>query len=144
MKNFRQFFEQSEEEKDIQETIAKLPRSHQTLIKDFKLKFQGGNTLKKDDEHIGYMDSKTGEMVVASPWKYSREFTFLHEVGHVVYDHLNESMKKKWKQLVAQVQTPYKGSPEETFCMFYAQTYVKHKLLGFAIPQFVNFIKLLT
>lgn len=147
MKNFRQFFEEeeaSEEEKNLQQTLAKLPKSHQELMQDCKIKFQGGNTLTKDDDHIGYIDSKTGHIVVAAPWNYSREFTFLHEVGHRVFDHVNDAIKHQWIELVKNTQTKYKGNPEETFCMFYAQTYAKHKLIAFAVPEFINFIKRLT
>lgn len=143
MGSFKQFYEaKKEEEKDVEETLAQLPLAHQQLLKDCKFKFHNGNTLKNDDEHIGYMDSKTGEICVAAPWKWSKEFTFLHEVGHKVFDHLPDTFKNRWANLAKTVESKFKDhDPEELFCMIYAQSYVKHKMKEFNLPTLVNFVR---
>lgn len=43
-KNF--FFKESEEKKDIEKTISKIPLNHQKLLKNFKITLQPNNTLK--------------------------------------------------------------------------------------------------
>ncbi len=139
---FRQFFESSEEEDNLKATLAQLPTSHRDLIKDCSLKLHNGNTLDKDDQHIGYMDAKKKEIAVAAPWHYGREFTFLHEIGHRVYDTLPKEFKDKWEHLVKKTDHKFKEhNIEELFCMIYAQAYAKHKLKEFEIPVLVKYVK---
>lgn len=128
MSTFREFLEnsQEEEDKDILHTLSKIPDSHAALVKGYKFKFQGGNTLDGDNEHIGYVQTNPKEIVVAAPWNYSREFTLLHEIGHQVYDRLPDSLKHQWKVIVLHTKNRQKQSPEELFCMAYAAFYCKN------------------
>ena len=140
--NFKTFFESSEEEDNLKETLARLPTSHRKLVKNFSIKLHGGNTLNNDDQHIGYMSKDKEEIAVAAPWNYGREFALLHEVGHRVYDTLPPQFKAKWDHLVKNTVHKFKDhSTEEFFCMMYAQAYSKHQLKEFNIPLLVQFIK---
>lgn len=153
MTSFRDYLE-SEEKDNVRAMIAKLPKRHQKLLKGFKFKYEGGNTLKGDDQHIGviYQDKIT----VAAPWKYSREFTTLHEIAHLVYEHLmTPALKKEWAGLVKKnkpgqmKKIKNKGkSPaavdqnaEEIFCMIYAQLYADTGVLKFENPEWLAFVK---
>jgi hypothetical protein len=144
MTSFREFLfeqEQTEEEKDIQRTISKLPPSHRRLIKGYTFKFHSGNTLDGDDEHIGYMDAKPKVIAVASPWNYGREFTILHEIGHRVWDHLvNDDQKKLWIKIVKNTKNKQKQSADELFCMAYANHYAKNKIVIHDHPEWNQFI----
>jgi hypothetical protein len=124
---FRQFLE-SEEQKNIKTTLNKLPKAHKALVKGYKYSFQGGNTMKGDDEHIGEVDPNTKKIVVAAPWNYGREFTILHEIGHMVYETLTPKQKKQWAKITKNTEKKQKQTPEELFCMAYANTYAKHKI----------------
>src|SRR3990170_4679864 len=108
--NFKQFFEASlvfeaslgnEEEKNIKTTLKKIPKKHQALLKGFKFKFLNGNTLKSDKNHVGYMMNNPKEIAVASPWNYPREFTFLHEIAHLIWEKfVDKDKRKEWKKIV--------------------------------------------
>lgn len=159
MMRFSKFIEQSEdmtdETKDIQTTLAKLPPSHASLVNGYHWKFHPGNTLIGDDEHVGYVDDRTKEIAVASPWNYGREFTVLHEVAHKVWERFiatNPQLFKMWHEIVRrensqQAQQPEKPSsealrqsPEEIFCMVYANYYTKHKVVTYHKKAFMEFI----
>lgn len=140
MLTFRQFLE-TEEEQDIRHTLAKLPPSHAALVKGFDFGFQGGNTLKGDDENIGYMDPENKKVVVAAPWNYGREFTLLHEVGHRVYERLSDDLKHRWAVIVHNTKNKQKQSPEELFCMAYANHYAKNKIVIHDHPEWHRFIE---
>lgn len=123
MVTFREFLEnedKSEEEKNIRDTLNKLPPSHQSLVKGYSFKFSSGNTLKGDDQHIGYMDKGPKEIEVAAPWNYGREFTFLHEIAHRVWEKLPDQIKHHWSK-IAKASSPHEQ--EENFCMAYAAAY---------------------
>lgn len=142
--SFKLFIEQ-EEDKDILKTLNKIPSDHSDLIKGYHVKLVAGNTLDNDDEHIGYMDKNPKEIVVASPWNYGREFTLLHELGHRVYETLDNKIKQEWSKIVKQVKSnePSKElnqSEEELFCMIYAQHFTDTKLKKFDFPKLLNFI----
>lgn len=155
MLSFKKFFEQSEEDKDILNTLNKLPRSHAALVKGYRFKFQDGNTLQGDKENIGYVDPKRKEIVVAAPWNYGREFTVLHEIGHQIYDRLPRELRKKWEMIVQQTKdrqkqlAGYKGqstdaidqAPDELFCMAYAQYYSGSGLLKYDNNIWSQFIE---
>lgn len=143
MATFKEFVN-SEEEKDIQKTIQKLPPSHAALVQGFRWQLQGGNTLSGDNQHVGYMDKGEKEIAVAAPWFYPREFTLLHEIAHLVWERLPEQIKAQWAQLVNNTKREkdaQKQSAEELFSMAYATTYVKHPPTTFAFPKWMQFIK---
>lgn len=137
-------FIEQEEDKDILKTLSNLPSDHSDLIKGYRVKLVSGNTLDNDDEHIGYMDKSPKEIVVASPWNYGREFTLLHEIGHRVWENLDNSQRQEWGKLVKQNKDSSKEfdqSEEELFCMIYAQHFTATKLKKFDFPKLLNFIQ---
>lgn len=142
---FKSFVEQSmgdEEQKDILATLQKLPSSHSALVKGFRWKLQGGNTLQGDDQHVGYMDDGEREIAVAAPWRYSREMCALHEVAHRVWEHLPPGLRQQWLQIVAQTKDrPNQQEPEELFAMAYASAYAKHPPITYYKPEWIKFIK---
>lgn len=153
---FKEFFQQqdnmTEEKEDIKKTLAKIPPSHAALVKDFKWKFHGGNTLNGDDEHVGYMDADSKEIAVAAPWNFSREFAILHEIAHKVWENLPRKEQQKWAELVnknapqqaksnPQAKDSLKQPPEEIFCHSYANFYSKHKNATYNNPEWMNFMK---
>ena len=92
MKTFKKFFE-AEEKENVKELILMLPIRHRKLLNRFKFTYTPNNTLAGDREHIGYIHRKS--IVVAAPWNYSRKFTTLHEIAHLVWEHLISKEKKK-------------------------------------------------
>jgi hypothetical protein len=148
MKTFKEFFQQNdnmiEEKGDIKKTLSKLPSSHSQLVKGFKWKFHGGNTLNNDDKHVGYIDDSSKEIAVAAPWNYGREFTILHEVGHKVWENFVKpypELVEKWTNIVKRTRNKQKQSPEELFCHAYANFYVKNKIVIHDHPEWRDFIK---
>ena len=153
--NFSQFLlEAEEEEKNIQAMLKKLPKKHAALMKGFKFRYVPGNTLKGDDEHIGLIKGKT--VTVAGPWNYGREFTTLHEIGHMVFEKLvTPSIKKAWESLLKKTKSSLvkelkskqiktdalNQEAEELFCMAYAATYAKHPSIIYHHKAWVDFIK---
>lgn len=141
MRSFIQFVEQkSEEEKNLQNTIAKLPKKYQKLLKSFNIKLTCKNTLNGDEDHIGVIHKF--DIEVAAPWNYGREFTFLHEIAHLIWEKsITNEQKKEWKNLARL----YKGKPkmdeEELFCMFFASNYANHRIETYNNPKLINFIK---
>lgn len=143
MLSFKTFLknEGEEEDQDILKTLSKIPPSHAALVKGYTFKFQGGNTLDDDDDHIGYVQEDPKEIVVAAPWNYGREFTMLHEVGHRVYERLNDGLKNRWAMIVDHTKNRQKQSPEELFCMAYANHYCKNKVVIHDHPAWHHFIE---
>ena len=141
MRSFIQFVEQkSEEEKNLQATIGKLPKRHKELLRNFTIKLTCKITLNGDKNHIGFINKF--DIEVAAPWNYGREFTFLHEAGHLIWEKIiTNKQKNEWKRLAHL----YKGKPkmnlEELFCMHYASAYAKHHIETYNNPKLVNFIK---
>ncbi len=141
MKGFIEFIEQkSEERKNLDSVISQLPKKHQNLLHHFDITYTCKNTLDGDKEHIGMIHKFDVE--VAAPWRYSREFTTLHEIAHLVWEKLlSDKDKKEWKK-IAKV---YKGEPkmneEELFCMVYGAAYSTHPPVTYNIPKLVNFVK---
>lgn len=140
MKTFKNFLTESEEKDNVKELIAKLPKKHQQLIKGYKFHYTSGNTLPGDDGHVGvvYKDKIT----VAAPWNYGRAFVTLHEIAHVVYEHLmTPELKKEWKNVVKKHPNPQEKNAEENFAMAYACFYSKHKVETYHKPAWMEFIK---
>lgn len=141
MTTFKQFMEKTEEEdKNILQTLSKLPPSHAALVKGYTFKFTGGNTLDGDSEHIGYVQEDPKVIVVAAPWNYGREFTVLHEIGHRVYDRISDQLKHQWATIVQRTPNRQTQSPEELFCMAYACCYAKNKITIHDHPEWHKFI----
>ncbi len=148
---FKEFMQQDdagEEKEDIQKTLNNLPPSHAALVKGFKWKFQAGNTLNGDDNHVGYMDDGNKEIAVAAPWNYPRQICLLHELGHKVWQTLTPELKQQWAHIAKQLTPRQKQEqdpsinqePEEMFSMAYGQRYAKTKLVKFDNPLWMQFI----
>lgn len=140
MSEFKLFLE-SEEEKNVKSTLLKLPKKHQNLINGYKIKFTPGNTLKGDSQHIGYIHKD--KVVVAAPWKYGREFTFLHEIAHLVYEKLfTPELKKEWEKVAKKNPQQNQDNAEENFAMAYAGYYMgEHSPKLHSHPEWDSFIK---
>ena len=144
MGSFRKFMhdEMDAEKADIARTLEKIPDSHAALVRGYRWKFHAGNTLNGDEEHVGYMDDHSKEIAVSSPWNYGREFTVLHEIAHRVWEKLVPmEMKKMWHKIVAATPEKQDQSPEELFCMAYANRYAKNKIVIHDHPQWHEFIE---
>jgi hypothetical protein len=142
--NFRQFLiETSQTEKDIHETLRKLPKSHQKLIHGYKFNFQPGNTLKGDNSHVGVIDGSKKSVIISSPWNFPREWVFLHELAHLIWMDLSKEKRKEWEEICRQTKLKKgeKDIPEELFCHSYSSTYCTNKVTKYNYPKWENFIK---
>lgn len=140
---FKQFLLEAEsQQKDIEKTLARLPKEHKKLLHGYKFKFQGNNNLKNDEDHIGYVDEEKKVIMVAAPWRYPREFTLLHEVGHLVWKYLvTPDMKKEWSKILKNTKNRQHQNDEEMWCQGYANTYSKNKIEIHNHPEWEKFIK---
>lgn len=126
MKSFKIYLEKKEEEEfnNVNDLLSSLPLNHKKLLNGFEFIYTPNNTLKNDKNHIGYIHKK--RIVVSAPWNYSRKFTTLHEIAHLVWEHLiKKDEKNKWKKIVKRTKNKQKQNPEELFCMAYACYYSK-------------------
>lgn len=150
MNGFKMFWE-SEEQKNVETMISKLPKSHQKLLNGYKFTFTPGNTLKGDKEHIGYIHND--KIVVAAPWHYSREMVVLHEIAHLCFEKLlTPKLKKEWSDLIKNTKSDHiksqdkqnksalKQDDEEIFAMTYAATYAKHAPTTYLNKEWQDFI----
>ena len=144
--NFKIYFEESDNN-DLKKLLSKIPKSHKNLVKDFKFTYTKNNTLNGDKKHIGviYKD----KIEIAAPWNYSREFTTLHEIAHMVWAYkMSSKLKNEWKKISKKTLKDNKNinekDPEELFCMAYAQYYAKNKITKFDHPEWEKFIKQLS
>jgi hypothetical protein len=144
---FKRFITESRgAEKDARSTLRRIPKAHSSLVRDYKFVFQPENTLKGDDKHVGLIDEKNKTITVAAPWNFSREYTFLHEVGHAVWKYaMSEGQREEWKKLLRPIKRENKKdlnqNDEEIFCMAYAQAYAKNKLEKYDHEELVNFVR---
>ena len=140
--NFKTFLE-SEYNKEVKETLQKVPKKHQALVKGYKYKFQPGNTLKNDGEHIGFVDEENKVITIAAPWNYGREYTFLHEMGHLVWKYfMDKGLKKKWQKVLKNTKEEKQNQgDEELFCMAYANHFAKNKISIHSHDEWDKFIK---
>lgn len=146
MMSFKKFFQNDadEEKRDIAKLLAKIPPQHAALVQGYRWRFQGGNTLSGDDQHVGYMDSQEKEICVAAPWHYARDFTVLHEIAHRVWEQFvqpNPQLVQQWKQIVANTKNRQEQPPEELFSMAYAATFAKNPPAIHLHKEWVDFIK---
>jgi hypothetical protein len=142
MKSFKIFLENFEQ--DTKTALKKLPKPHQKLVKDYKFKAEDGCTLKHYPDSIGLISLNGKEKIikVAAPWHYGREFAFLHEIGHLVWQNLlSKEQKEKWKTIANNTKNKLDQNTEELFCHAYAATYSKHPPTIHSHPSWVNFIK---
>lgn len=146
--NFKTYLEQKEieEEKNVKKMLSSLPKKHKKLLNGYKFTFTPGNVLNGDNQHIGYIHNN--KIVVAAPWNYSRGFTTLHEIAHLVWDHLmTPELKKEWTNLLKKAKKEMKKSDslnqndEEIFCMAYATAYTKHPPITYMNEKLQDFIK---
>lgn len=139
--DFKDFLIESED-KDLKTTLAKLPKKHQKLLKGYEFKFQSGNSLTGDNGHVGVIDDHKKTITVAAPWFYPREFTVLHEVGHLVWKHcMDKNMKMQWSKIVKSTKNKQKDNDEELFCHAYAATYSKNSPDIHDHEKWTNFIR---
>lgn len=143
MEGFKKFFEQTkEQEANIQATLKKLPTSHRALVGEYKIKWHGDNTLQGDDGHIGIVNPNNKTITIAAPWNYGREFTFLHEIGHKVFERfMTKEMFAEWKKIIAKTKDKMKQNAEELFCMAYANHFAKNKIVIHNHPEWDDYIK---
>lgn len=140
--NFKKFFENSE---DIKETLSFLPKKHLKFLQDLELKYTCNNTLDSSKKHVGILKDK--KITVSAPWHYSRQFTTLHEIAHIVWcKALSEDQRKAWNKIFHDEKSrmrhsSVKQSAEEIFCMCYANYYSRHKLMTFKNSKWDKFIK---
>lgn len=144
MTGFKQFLSESIEQ-EVKETLDKLPKSHKSLVNGYKYRFQNGSTLRGEKDAVGMIhinNDKKKEIHVASPWRYSRGFTMLHEIGHLVWENkMTQKLKNKWKIIVKNTKNKAKQSAEELFCMAYACHYMKdHCVRIHDHPEWHDFI----
>lgn len=139
---FKTFLTESEENTDVQSTLRKIPESHRKLVAGYQFKFQPGNTLKHDKKSIGEIDEEKKIITVCAPWNYGRQFTFLHEIGHLVWKYImDEELRAKWKKAYNAVKHKQSQGMEEIFCMSYANYYAKNKVEIHNHKEWLNFIK---
>lgn len=146
MTGFKNFMIETSVQTEVKETIKKLPKKHQDLVKGYKFKFEAGCTLKGSEDNIGMIhlnDDKKKEIHVAAPWNFSRAFTFLHEIGHLVWGNLmNHKLKAEWSQIVKKTKNKANQSTEELFCHAYACHYTGEKCVRIHDhPEWHEFIK---
>lgn len=131
-------------ESDVKKTLKKIPQKHKSLLKQYKLDFQDGSTLKGDGDHVGSLDMHNKKIAIAAPWNYGREWTILHEIGHLVYDEFvakDKKLKNKWKEIVKRTEGKAKQNAEELFCHAYANTYSQNKIEKHNHAEWDKFIK---
>jgi cytochrome b involved in lipid metabolism len=143
MNGFKLFFEQTkEQEKNIKKTLAKLPKKFSALIKDYKLKWHNDNTLSGDDEHIGLINPIRKTITLAAPWNYGREYTFLHEIGHKVFENfMTDELMKEWKEVLKKTKHKLNQNPEELWCMAFANQFAENKIVVHTHPEWEAYMK---
>ncbi len=143
METFKEFYRQSEEQKaNIKATLDKLPESHRKLIDGYKIKWHHDNTLQGDDGHVGIVNPNKKTITIAAPWNYGREFTFLHEIGHKVFEaFMTDKLLDEWKKVVTKHKDRMKQNLEELWCMNYANYFVKNKIVAHTHPEWEAYMK---
>ena len=145
MHGFRIYLEGREEDVNLQDTLRRLPAAHRAMALRYRYRLQPGNTLRGDDDNVGELDPRNKVVTVAGPWRYGREFTVLHEIGHLVWERLRPEQKKHWQALAApHLKKLGQNSAEEAFAMLYAQAYAANKLVRYDVRDLVAFVKRLT
>jgi hypothetical protein len=143
MKGFKDFIHEDEA---VKSALKKLPKHHQKLLNGFEFRFQGGNTLKGDDGHIGSVVVNPKKIItIAAPWRYSREFTLFHEVGHLVWTMFVKGtpLVEEWSEIVKKNPDRKKSeNDEENFCHSYAAHFAdEHAPEMHSNPDWAKFIE---
>lgn len=130
---------------DLADSLKKLPKSHQLLVKEYKFKDYPENTIKGDKKSCGLIDEKNKTITIAAPWVFSREHTLLHEVAHLVWKYIDFD-KKEWSNLVKSIKKNNKDpfldqSDEEIFCMVYSSAYCEQPINSFNHEKWIKFVK---
>jgi hypothetical protein len=142
MDGFKYFLEQSEQINNIKYTLSKLPKSHAALVKSYKLKWTCGVTLHNDDQHVGLLDPNNKTITICSPWNYGKEYTFLHEIGHLVFSKFcSPKWKEKWAKIIKKNINRQKQNNEELWCMCYANHFVKNQIVAHTHPAWESYMK---
>lgn len=145
MNGFRQFYEQSkEQEANCKATLKKLPPSHRKLVGEYKIKWHHDNTLQGDDGHIGIVNPNNKTITIAAPWNYGREFTFLHEIAHKIWEkYMAPYLEriKEWQKVMIKHKGRMKQNAEELWCMNYANHFAKNKIVVHTHPEWETYMK---
>jgi len=144
MDGFKEFFtEAAELQKNLQDTLKKVPASHAKLIKGFKFKWVNDSTIPGDDDHVGIINPMKKTVTIAAPWNYGRGYTLCHELAHQVWAaYVSPEMKKAWSKIVKLNPDRDKTeNDEENFCMAYACYYSKNKVTKHDCQEWMDFIK---
>jgi len=150
--NFKLFLE-TEESKNVERMLDMIPEKHRQLLNGYKFRYTPGNTLKGDNQHIGYIHHD--KIVVAAPWNYSRMFTTLHEIAHLVYEYMmTKNLRKEWSELVEKTKKQQIAkfdkkaqkkalmqNDEEIFSMAYAAHYSTHPPIIWVNNEWSKFMK---
>jgi len=142
MGGFKKFIESNES--DARSSIRKLPKSHRALVRGFRLKFVGTGTIPGDDQHIGKVQDKPHRSItVAAPWYYPREFSLLHEIGHLTWAKWvkGTDLEKKWLTIYKNTKGRVRQNAEECFCHAYASYYSHNKITKHDHAAWDNFIR---
>lgn len=141
MESFKVFVENFE--KDVEDTLKKIPEKYRDLVKGYKFKTENGGTLKSYPDSVGLVsiEGKDKILKTAAPHSYSREFVLLHELGHLIWAKLDKKLKEKWNKIVKLNKERLKQSPEENFCHAFSATYSKHPPTTHHHPEWIKFIK---
>lgn len=140
--NFKKFIEDKD---DVQDTLNLIPKKHLKLLDGLIIKYTCNNTLNFDNKSIGML--KNNKITVSAPWHYSRQFTTLHEIAHIIWcKYLSDKQKETWKKIFLEEKNKIKHpsikqNHEEIFCMAYANYYCKHKLQTYSNKKWEKFIK---
>lgn len=138
--DFKQFLES--DNPDLDKTLHKLPKKVQDLLKKYKFKFVGENSLKNDKAHVGLLDPDKKTITVAAPWNYGREMALLHEIGHLVWTELlNKKDQSNWADIIKNTKQKQDQKPEELFCFAFANHFVHMKVEIHTHPSWEKFIK---
>lgn len=144
MKSFKKYIKDYE---DVEKSINQLPKKFRKLAHGFHIKLEPGHTLPGDNSHVGVvMTNPKNQIKLATPWNYPREFTFFHEIGHLVFEKYvrGTDLEKKWKELCSKTKDKKKDEPpEELFCHAFAATYCKYPPKIHYHDEWVKFIKAL-
>lgn len=138
---FREFIENEDNLPDVKKTLQRLPARHRKLAKKFKFIFQPGNALRGDNKHVGVIDDSKMTITIAAPWLFPREFTLLHEIGHLIWKKcVDEKMREKWGKVLKATKGKKEDTEEELFCHAYAAAYSSYPPEAYRHNSWVRFI----
>lgn len=128
----------------IKKTLNKIPTKHEQLVSDYSVKFVSNHCLDKNG-NVGEINLSGSKVIkLSSPWIYGREFVFLHEVAHLVYNNFikNTKWENEWSKIYKineKLKKQY--SKEESFCMCYASFFSDNFVDEFKCDSWDNFME---